>query len=327
MRIGIIGPVEADSFSDNIHRSLLRMGHQSFQLGSAHFEVGRRGIDAALTIAQRMNPSLDAAIQRRIARKAAGLECEIVINLDARLEVQIVEDLRRAGRKVCFWFPDAMVNLGRFSSVLAPYDALFFTDPLLVSRLRAVLGLPAHYLAEACNPEWHFPPPGLSIEPTLVVVGNYYPSRIVLLRRLDAAGIPLRLYGAPLPRWVRDDRLRALHSGEFVVRERKAAVFRSAAAVLNNLHPGEVFGVNARLFEAAGCGAAIITEWREALPDLFVEDEEVLAFRSFDELVAKARALLADPARSRALGDAAARRAHADHSYENRLDHILRTIA
>ena len=43
--------------------------------------------------------------------------------------------------------------------------------------------------------------------------------------------------------------------------------------------------MNGRLFQATGCGAAVLTEFRPAVPELFAVGDEVLAFRDFDELV------------------------------------------
>ena len=54
-------------------------------------------------------------------------------------------------------------------------------------------------------------------------------------------------------------------------------MFRSAAGVLNTMHRGEMAGVNERLFQAAGCGAAVLTEFRPTLPELFAIGDEVLA--------------------------------------------------
>jgi hypothetical protein len=84
-----------------------------------------------------------------------------------------------------------------------------------------------------------------------------------------AKDIPLKLYGGPFPRWIRDTPSRGVHAGRVVIGEEKARVFRGAVGVLNNLHPGEIDGVNARLFEAAGCGAAVLCEMRPVLPGLF----------------------------------------------------------
>jgi spore maturation protein CgeB len=156
-------------------------------------------------------------------------------------------------------------------------------------------------------------------EPYLVIAGNMYTSRIRVLERLLAKGIPLRLYGPGFPRWVGPTPLRDVHAGRCVFREEKARIFRSAAAVLNTLHPAEVNGVNARLFEAAGCGAAVLTEYRPVLDDLFAIGHEVLAFRDFDELVHQAERLLGESGFTAQIGDAAARRAHRNHTYERRL--------
>jgi spore maturation protein CgeB len=211
--------------------------------------------------------------------------------------------------------------------LLAPYDALFFKEPHVVDRLRGNLNLPVHYLPEACNPQWHRPIGDAGVEPYLVVAGNFYPSRVLLLDRLVAEGIPLRLYGTGYPRWIRGAPSAQAHTGQFVFREDKARVYRQAAGVLNNLHPGEISGVNCRLFEAAGCGAAILTEYRPTLPDLFDIGTEVLAFDDFDQLVHQATRLLNEPGLTGKLGDAAACRAHRDHSYEQRLTTILATLS
>jgi len=154
-----------------------------------------------------------------------------------------------------------------------------------------------------------------------------YPSRLLLLERLLAHGIPLRLYGAWFPRWVGETPLREVHTGRTVLGEEKARVFRSAAGVLNTMHPAEIYGVNSRLFEAAGCGAAVLTEFRLTLPDLFAVGDEVLAFHDFDELIDQAKRLLSEDGLSAKLGDAAAIRAHESHTHEKRLTVILEKLS
>jgi spore maturation protein CgeB len=217
--------------------------------------------------------------------------------------------------------------MGRQLMLLAPYDAIFVKDPYLVDRLRSVLDLPVTYLPEACNPRVHRPLATPGSDPYLVLAGNMYPSRIRLLERLLAAGIPLRLYGPGFPRWAGDTPLRQVHAGRLILNEEKARIFGSAAGVLNNLHPGEIHSVNARLFEAAGSGAAVLTEFRPTLPDLFDDGHEVLAFHDFDELVRLATRLLSEGGLSEKLGDAARRRAHADHTYEKRLEVMLQVLS
>jgi spore maturation protein CgeB len=327
MRIGVVGRVERDMFGTNVIEAVQDAGHVAVPLGPAR--AGHRlktsGHLAALSL--QALPRLDRRAQRRIVRAAADAACELVISVDSQLMPESVAGLRRNGARVALWFPDAVANLGRALMLIAPYDALFFKEPHLVDRLRAMLDLPVYYLPEGCNPRCHRPAVPAGTEPYLVIAGNMYPSRIRLLERLIAKGIPVKAYGSAIPRWVDDSPVQGIHAGRPVWAEEKARVFRSAAGVLNNLHPAELTGVNARLFEAAGSGAAVLSEFRPALPNLFAVGTEVLTFGDFDELVEQASRLLNEPGLTARIGDAAARRAHRDHTIARRLATIIETVA
>lgn len=272
-------------------------------------------------------PSLDAWRQHQIVRAAQNACCEVVISVDSHLMPNTVSQLKRGGIRVAFWFPDPVTFVGRQLMILAEYDALFFKEPHLVERLRANLDLPVYYLPEGCNPRWHRPLVPAGTDPYLVTAGNMYPARVRLLERLIAKGIPLKLYGPDFPRWLGETPARAAHTGRYIAREEKARIFRSAAGVLNSMNLGEIGGVNARLFEAASSGGAVITEYRPTLPDLFDVGKEVLAFRDFDELVDHATRVLNEANLTARLGDAASLRAHRDHSLDLRVAKILDMLA
>jgi spore maturation protein CgeB len=323
MRVGVIGPIGPDLFADNVSDALRRAGHAVTELGPARPRQTGPVTGRAAKLARQASPRLDEYAQRRVVRSAQAAECELIVNLDGQLTPGAVSQLRRTGARVVFWFPDHVANLGRQLMLMAPYDALFFKEPRLVERLRATLDLPVYYLPEACNPQWHRPIGPAGTEPHLVIAGSMYPSRVRLLERLMAKGIPLKLYGRGFPRWLGPTPLREVHAGHRVVREGKARAFRSAAGVLNTMHPGEIDGANARLFEAAGCGAAVLTEFRPCVPELFSVGEEVLTFHDFDELVDQASRLLDEPGLTARLGDSAASRAHRDHSYDRRIAAIM----
>jgi spore maturation protein CgeB len=327
MKVGVVGPVGPDRFADNVGGALRRAGHEVTELGPARPRLQGPVTGRAAQLATQAWPALEERSQRRIVRSVQEAGCELVINLDGQLMPDVVTELRRAGARVAFWFPDHVANLGRQLMLMAPYDALFFKEPHLVEHLRANLDLPVYYLPQGCNPEWHRPLVPAGSDPHLVIAGNMYPSRVRLLERLVAKGIPLKLYGSGFPRWLGDTPLEAAHSGRIVFREDKARAFRSAAGVLNTMHPAEVSGVNSRLFEAAGCGAAVLTEYRPSVPELFVPGEEVLVYRDFDELIDQASRLLGETGLTARLGDAASRRAHRDHSYDARITTILEKVA
>jgi spore maturation protein CgeB len=320
VRVGVVGGAKPDEFGAHIADALRQLGHEVTALDNA---LPRGLTSRALLLARSALPRLDERAQERICRRLAAAGCEVVINIDLRITPGIVAKLRAQGMRVAFWFPDHLANIGRQYMLLAPYDAVFLKDRHMVARMAAFSQTPVYYLPEACNPRVHRPDGPAATEPYLVVAGSMYPSRVRLLERLAAKGLPLVLYGGAFPRWIGPSPVRALHRGRPVFGAEKAAVFRAAAAVLNTLHPAEVEGMNARLFEAAGCGAAVLTEFRPALPELFAVDTEVLAFRDFDELVGHAERLLGAPALAARLGDAAAARAHRDHTYERRVSFIL----
>jgi spore maturation protein CgeB len=327
VHIGLIGSPRPDMFQDNIGESLVRSGHRVSYLGST---VLRRGGPQAARVAELLitaSRGVEARLHCRLARRAMDLACDAVISTEGDLSPDAVAALRRVPIPVALWFPDHVGNMRRQRMLAAPYDAMFFKDPVLVRRLRDTLGLPVWYLPEACNPRWHRPVGEPGTGRHIAVVGNLYLSRLMLLRRLHDAGIPLAIYSAGAPRWARHLLPPGLHVRPAVFREDKSQVFRGSAGVLNNLHPAEIHGVNARLFEASGAGGAVLCERRPALGDLFDLEREVLPFTDFSELVDHARSLLADPALGREVGDAASRRAHADHTYEDRLPAILEKLA
>jgi spore maturation protein CgeB len=325
MRIGVIGSLWPDAFSTHIVEALSGMGHEAVALGSS-LASGNPYVMRVTAPLLRAVPALDQRQQRRLVRSARDRQCEIVISVEATLMPETVAGLRRDGARVALWFPDPLIGMDRQLMLLAPYDALFVKDPYLVERLRSLLDLPVTYLPEACNPRVHRPLATPGTDPYLVLAGNMYPSRMRLLERLHAAGVPLRLYGPGFPRWAGDTPLRGVHAGRLIFNEEKARIFGSATAVVNTLQLSEIRSVNARLFEAAGSGAAILTEFRPALAELFEPGHEVLAFRDFDELVALANRLLGEAGLSEKLGDAARRRAHQDHTYEQRLDAMLQRL-
>ncbi|HYC31469.1 MAG TPA: glycosyltransferase [Gemmatimonadales bacterium] len=75
-----------------------------------------------------------------------------------------------------------------------------------------------------------------------------------------------------------------------------------------------------RLFEAAACGAPILTDWWEGLDRFFTPGEEILAVRSTDDVV---RALSLDDAALRRVGAAGRRRALRDHTADRRAEELV----
>lgn len=325
-RVLVIGPTDADSFADNVGETLTRMGHDVRMAGAVRRTPPGRRLRNAIEIASDRLPKWDRRRQRHLVAHERDFRPDVILTLDRRIQPEVVRELRTNGARIALWFPDAVYNLGRHDVFLAPYDRLFFKNPRLVAQLRDVHGVPVSYLPEAANARWHRSDEPYGEDEVLVVAGNVHPTRALLIDRLVRAGIPIAIYGPMPPAWIPIDSVRRVHTGQYVTKTRKADVFRRARGVINNLHPAEFAGMNCRLFEAAASGAAVITEEREGLDALFDPGREVLPFASFEGLVAQCERVLGDRAVGALVGDAAATRAHAEHTYESRLTEILQRL-
>jgi spore maturation protein CgeB len=325
-KIMVVGPLDPDSFADNVVDSLHRMGHEVLAVGSARRRPAPARLGNLVSILGERLPKQDAFFQRHLISAEREFRPEIILSTDRTIQPAVAKQLRAGGSKLALWFPDHVGTLGRHDLFLAGYDRIFFKNPALVRQLTQIHGIPAVYMPEACNPAWHRTDEAYGTEEVIVLAGNVHPTRAILLDRMVRAGLPLRIYGARRPEWVDLPALDSVHAGRGVYRDAKAKTFRGARVLLNNMHPAEFAGVNCRVFEAAGSGAAILTESREGLSDLFEEGNELLTFASFGELVEKCTFLLSNQAEGAKIGDAAAKRAHRDHTYDLRLIEILGSV-
>jgi glycosyltransferase involved in cell wall biosynthesis len=324
-RVGIIGPLFPDSFADNLLSGFENLGCPVTHLGESMPNLRSQYLNAGLEVAAKA-VVVETALERRLVRQAAKVEPELIVSVQSGLLPSTVQALKRGGAVVVLWFPDHVGTMGRQLMFSAGYDHLFFKEQHLVDRSRKMLNLPAHYLPEACNPLWHRPAgiADLDLSSELVVAGNMYPYRTVLLERLQRDGVRLALFGPGFPRWAPVSiELRQAHSGTYLARKDKASAFRSGLAVLNTLSPAEYSSANCRLFEACGSGATVITEARPDVDDLFENGKEVLVYDSYEELLECIEWVRKNEVEARNMGDRASIRAHREYSYEVRLRQLI----
>lgn len=95
----------------------------------------------------------------------------------------------------------------------------------------------------------------------------------------------------------------------------------AASAITVNRHI-DVAGRNAnnmRLFEATGCGALLVTDYKDNLSELFEIGKEIVAYRSPEECVDLIRYFEAHPDEARRIARAGQERTFRDHSYVLRM--------
>jgi len=106
------------------------------------------------------------------------------------------------------------------------------------------------------------------------------------------------------------------------------ALNRSALAVLNVSRESMAsngFSPATRVFEAAGAGACLLTDEWEGIEEFLTPGEEVLVARDGAEVAELLEGL--DPARARAIGEAALERVLAEHTYDRRAEQVEAILA
>lgn len=266
--------------------------------------------------------------ERRLCNTVAEFQPDLVLALlGSMLSPKTLVRLRRVttAKLVC-WCQDQMTTLGRQYLLAGEYDHIFLKDRYLVDLFHRMIGLPVTYLPEACSPAVHRIVPlsagdRARYECDVCTYGNLYYYRQGIMQALD--GYHVRIWG-DVPDWL-VNRVPRMVMHKPVHELEKAKALAAARVTLNTLHFGEIDGLNARAFEAAGCGAVQLLSASPVVAEHFAVGKEVETFDSREELLAKVALLLAEPERAAAMRAASERRAHRDHTYVQRLTSLLRT--
>jgi len=122
--------------------------------------------------------------------------------------------------------------------------------------------------------------------------------------------------------------LQSRHHGEVwgkemfrVLSNSKVTINKEAPRTYGNEHC-DSYTTNMRLFEATGCGALLITEYKDNLSEYFEIGKEVVAYRSVEECIALTRYYLANPDKAEVIAMAGTERTMRDHSYDKRMKQV-----
>jgi spore maturation protein CgeB len=273
---------------------------------------------------------------RRMLHEARGADLVVKASgvgvFDELLEAGVLE-LQRPGTRVAFWDVDAPATLDRvhqnpadpFRALVPRYD-LVLTYGGGVPVTSAYRGLGAREcipVYNAVDPDTHHPvPPDPRFEGALGFLGNRLPDREARVEEFflrAAAEVPERRFllggsgwgDKPVPPNVG-------YLGHVYTRDHNA--FNCTPLAVLNISRESMarygFSPATRVFEAAGAGACLITDWWEGVEQFLEPEREVLVARSGNEVAEHVRTLT--PERARSIGEAGLRRVLAEHTYAHR---------
>jgi spore maturation protein CgeB len=251
----------------------------------------------------------------------------------APLTSAVLDHLRRKHFLSAIWFVENYRHLTYWQQLAPSYDHWFVIqqgacrEALTQAGARDVV-----YLPMAADPLIHRPIELSDQErdefgSDVSFVGAGYANRRALLPRLMSPNWTFKLWGNE---WEGADALQSVlqRAGARIDTETCMKVFNASRVNLNlhswsgsSLDPDGDF-VNPRTFELAACGAFQIVDHRTLLPELFTNDE-IVAFRTIDDLPRLISRWLRDADARAAAALAARRRVSAAHTYVHRMREML----
>jgi len=258
-----------------------------------------------------------------------GTDAEIAIAQIMRLRPDVVylQDLSVATREFLELIrPHTTLIVGQIASPLTTQayvtglDIIISSFPHFVKRFRE-MGITSYYQPLAFDPRvLHCLEPsrrGIVVSFVGGISGIHGKGTQLLEYIASRTSIEFWGYGASsLPP---NSPVRARHHGEVWGREMFQTLARSAITVNRHIDVAEKFANNMRLFEATGCGALLITDYKDNLNELFDIGKEVVAYRTPEECVALINYYLAHPEAAAAIASAGQARTLHDHTYTKRM--------
>ncbi|MBT1072724.1 methyltransferase domain-containing protein [Pelotalea chapellei] len=202
-------------------------------------------------------------------------------------------------------------------------DIIFSSFPHFVERFRAA-GITSYYQPLAFEPRvlkslTHFAYQKRPVECSFIGgISPMHGKGYQLLEQL-AVSVPIHFWGYGAETLPPGSAIRNSHHGEVWGQEMFYLLGASRITINRHIDVAENHANNMRLFEATGCGALLITDYKDNLNELFEIGQEVVAYRSPEECAELIKYYLAHPVEAERIASAGQARTLRDHTYDNRM--------
>lgn len=260
-----------------------------------------------------------------VKASGVGFEDDLLLKL-------VLANARDDALKI-FWDVDAPATLSELRA--APDHPLRNALPLLdlvltygggepvVQAYRELGALECIPVYNALDPETHHPaPPSTAFAADLAFLGNRLPDREERVEQFflePAARLKDHSFLLGGSGWQDKPRTSNVHYLGHVSTRDHNAFNVSPKAVLNISRASMAqngFSPATRLFEAAGAGACLITDYWEGIDHFLTPDQDVLVARDGHDIIDIMNALTSEKAKE--IGERALKRVRADHTYDRR---------
>jgi spore maturation protein CgeB len=240
--------------------------------------------------------------------------------------IELIDKVKAMGIPAACWWLNDPFQFKRSTARAASFDFYFTNSRGSLEDYRAEGITNVHYLPVGIYPPVHRRLPGLKKKYDVSFSGDWCAPREKVLGAV-AENFNLAIFGPWKKKLKKGAALgkRILKNGFFTAEE-MVEIFNRSRVVLN-LHSwfGRFdYGINPRLFEANGCGAFQLCDWKEEIADLYEDGKEVVLYRTVEELKEKLAYYLPREKERAEIADNALKRSVECHTYEHRMKQLLR---
>lgn len=326
----------AATYYRGIVKALHTMGHQiTFYEPDIYERQKHRDIEDPEWCNIKIYPP-DEGVLRELLLEASGADVIIKASgvgaFDCLLEQEVVR-LKEEDKLVIFWDVDAPATLDRiqndpqdpFRDLIPKYDFI-----LTYGGGQPVIDAYESFGSKKCLPiynaldtDTHFPvQPVSKYKSALAFLGNRLPDREQRVETFflkPAKQLPHYQFLLGGSGWG-DKNLpsNVTYTGHVYTKDHNA--FNCTPTVVLNISRDSMahygFSPATRVFEAAGAGACIITDYWEGIDNFFEPNKEILIARNSDEVIQLMKALT--PEKAKKIGTAAYKKVLSTHTYKHR---------
>lgn len=340
MKIAIIGSASnQDTFEYNLEEAFIFAGHECKRFDAFDKKVFKMGIISGVyrkidELLRIQSNSYDKSIFKPIAEKIINYKPDLVIVTYRMVHPECISTIKKTLKytPIIHINPDSIQTLGLQQVFASNYDKWFVKDPYMVKFMRDNMHLNTTLYYEAFNPRIHKRPKGTKkewedkINIDVTTYGTMYCYRSNMLEIVKNAGINIKAFGVK-PRRFFNPNTKDVFQNKYIIGEEKAKILYGSKIVFNQMHYAEIESVNCRFFEANGCEAFQLVDYRPILKEILPVDPELVCFRSIDEGIDKIKYYLSHPEERYELADKIYQYTSERFSYDHLIDYILKNIS
>lgn len=207
---------------------------------------------------------------------------------------------------------------------LKVYNLIFTSFPHFVKKFKD-MGISAEYLKIAFEPEVLSRIGNSNKKYNCTFVGgitNAHKRRIKILQE-SANKINIDFFGYGMENVCQNLSVKSRCHGEVWGRDMYQVLAESKVTTNVHIDIAENYANNMRLYEATGCGAMLVTDYKDNLNEIFKIGKEVVCYRNTEELVELVKYYTTHDNGRVSIAKAGQKRTLKEHTYFNRMGEII----